>query len=412
MQVADRPRQGWRARGGMRTRMVWLLVLALAMSVCVSACAIGATTQPTPLPGTSSPGVSSPGPGITPQAAHNSNITYGVDIDLHQRDVASNPAKVFQLAAAAGAQAVRTGMDWSMLEPSPGTYNWAPLDRFVSQDIVPNHLKLLFGIGNTPTWDLAPEANGDGSYPPADCLNGGTCQAAQTFAAALAQHLSTLLPDVYIIPRNEPQNTAKNWVGGTADEYAQFQHVIYAGAHSADPRAKVLNGGEEIWPSDYVSLVGKSRPLQFDQSLYTNTLFCDSIDILDLHVSHAGPTYSREIVDTSERALQQCNGGKQVPVWVTEVGLSSLSSTQQQPSYVSVLGSNYTQGDASQQRFMVDTFAALGKDPNVIGINWVYMVDASATTNPNEQGLGLVDVNYAPKPSFSVFQALATGRGG
>lgn len=396
MRIASGFRQGSRVRESIQSSLLlWLIALAVALSVGVSACGGGSTTQqvaPTIPPGT-----------------HSQNITYGVDINLHQRDVMSHPDKVFQLAAAAHARAVRTGIDWSTLEPALGTYNWAPLDNLVRQYITPNHLKLLFGFGDTPGWDLPPEANGNGAYPPADCLNGGACQSAQTFAAALAQHLSTLLPDVYIIPRNEPQNTAKNWVNGTPEEYAQFMSMVYSGAHSAVPNAKVLNGGEEIWPAAYISTEGKAKPARFNQALYTNPLFCNSIDILDLHVNHAGPVYAREIVAMSEQALQQCNGGKRVPVWVTEVGISSLASTQQQSSYRSILGNTYVQGDVSQQKFMIDTLGALAKDPDVIGVNWVYLVDSSGASSPDEQGIGIVDTNYAPKAAFDTFKALAAG---
>jgi hypothetical protein len=395
MRVASGFRHRSHVRESIRpSPLCWLIAFTLALSVGMSACGGGSATQQAP---------------TIPPGTHSPNITYGVDINLHQRDVMSNPDKVFQLAAAAHAQAVRTGLDWSTLEPAPGTYNWAPLDHLARQYIVPNHLKLLFGFGDTPGWDLPPEANGNGAYPPADCLNGGTCQSAQTFAAALAQHLSTLLPDVYIIPRNEPQNTAKNWVNGTPQEYAQFLSMVYSGAHNTVLSAKVLNGGEEIWPAAYISAAGKTKPAQFNQALYTNPLFCNSIDILDLHVNHAGPTYTREIVDMSEQALQKCNGGKQIPVWVTEVGISSLASTQKQSAYQALLGNAYMQGDMSQQKFMVDTLSALAKDPNVIGVNWVYMVDSSGATSPDEQGLGLVDNNYAPKPAFDTFKALAAG---
>lgn len=377
------------------SRLRWLVALVLALCTGASACSVGAPTQQ--IASTVSP------------SAPSHSITYGVDINLHQRDVQSHPDTVFQLAAAADARAVRTGIGWSTLEPMSGTYNWAPLDTLVRQYIAPNHLTLLFSFGDTPGWDLPSGANGSGAYPPVDCLNGGGCQSVQTFAAALAQHLSTLLPDVYIIPRNEPQNTAKNWVNGSPQEYAQFLSMVYAGAHSTVLNAHVLNGGEEIWPADYIRIMGKTRPAQFNQALYTNPLFCRSIDILDLHVNHAGPVYARQIVDASEHALQQCNGGKQIPVWVTEVGISSMISTQTQPSYLALLGNVYVQGNVSQQKFMIDTLGALAKDPDVIGINWVYMVDSSGASSPDEQGLGLVDTQYALKPAYDTFKALASG---
>ena len=122
----------------------------------------------------------------------------------------------------------------------------------------------------------------------------------------------------YLIVRNEPQDFNMNWVGGDAASYAHFQSVVYQAAHAADPVIKVLNGGTEaVTPSLVQHLAPQaahdSKAIAFATALYSDPSWCNSLDILDLHVGDFGPVWSPQIVDASERAIQACNGGSACP---------------------------------------------------------------------------------------------------
>ncbi|MCL4508205.1 MAG: beta-galactosidase [Chloroflexi bacterium] len=364
-----------------------------------------------------------PGAPTPPSSAR---IAYGIDVNQHDKNLLSiGLDRVYQLAAQTGASYVRIGASWSQVQASgPNSYDWSYLDHVV-QLATAHGLHVLLEVGVTPSWDLAPGTNGNTSAPPADCVAGTMdCASFASYMAHLASHVAPLGVQ-YLIVRNEPQVTGKNWVGGTPAEFAQFLHAGYVAAHQADPSIKILNGGEEMPSAQLQALAapldgpGLQQELAFEQALYTNPLFCSSLDVLDLHVGFNGPTYSPMIVDSSEQALQRCNGGKQVPVWVTEVAYTSIPQLQALPRLTAELGNGYTNGPASQAQFLADTYAALQHDCNVAGINWTYLVDlptGGQTSLPpgvapatlQDLGLGLFDENYQPKPALSTFQHIVS----
>jgi hypothetical protein len=351
-------------------------------------------------------------------------VTYGMDVNYFDNDIGlANLPRVGELMRQAGARAIRIGVPWSSIEPTAAPrYNWTLLDR-IAAGARADGLQVLFEMGDEPAWD-AP--NGNSAAPPADCLNGGSCAIVRRYVRALVHRLAR---DgiTYLIPRNEPQNTAKNWVGGTAAEYAAYQHAVYLAAHHADPAIRVLNGGEELLSAQLRRIL---RPYEiapryaqqsftFVQSLYHDPRFCKSIDVLDVHVGDHGPVYSPEIVVNSEAAIRRCDGGRTLPVWVTEVGYTSIPQIQSSPALVAELGPKYQGGQLGQAKYLIDTFRALARDPQVIGINWTFLVDVAippdvVITPANLRraydigaGLGLLDQNYHPKLSFAAYRMIA-----
>jgi hypothetical protein len=222
-----------------------------------------------------------------------------------------------------------------------------------------------------------------------------------------------------LIPINEPQNFATEWAGGTALQYAVFQRTVFAAAHRAAPQLPVLNGGTEILPAKLGAIIfryAKDRAYvlkerAFARALYADPRWCRSISVLDVHVGDHGPVYSPQIVDLSERALARCDGGRFVPVWVTEVGYSYLREVQEQPELRAELGSRYTDGAISQAAYLRDTMRALARDHNVVGINWTFLVSPTDKPGPPGAGLGLLNAGWRPEPSLLAYELVArTGR--
>ncbi|MHB8319129.1 MAG: glycoside hydrolase 5 family protein [Acidimicrobiales bacterium] len=408
-----------------RLRLVVVgLVTTGLVAVALSAC----TT-----PGTSSRRFSASSASTTPvvsttttQVAH-SAVTYGVDVNQFDGDIGPRRVpQVLSMIREAGATAVRIGGDWPATEPAPGRYNFASVDRLLSLAHA-DGLTVLFELGNEPTWDAT---GGNENAPPSDCNSpSSACTSVTSYVSALVSHAA---PEglKYLIARNEPQNFNKNWVGGTAAGYARFQQAVYQAAHGADPGIKVLNGGTESISASLRALANRIQPrtlyeqkvTAFSNSLYSNPSWCDSLDILDIHVGDHGPLYSPQIVDSSEAALQACNGGKHVPVWVTEVGYPSISALQSSRVYQIELNGAYQGGESGQARFLTDTFKALAKDQNVVGIDWTFMIDPNTTnvvppgTTYNKafsagMGAGLAYSSYKTKAAYRAYQAI-TGASG
>ena len=351
-------------------------------------------------------------------------VTYGLDVNPANPTIGlARVPQVLQLVQRAGASAVRTGGNWATEEPSPGHYDFSEVDQLFSLAKA-DRLTVLFELGKEPKWDAL---GGNINAPPSDCdTPSASCASVRQYVTALVDHAA---PEGlrYLIVRNEPQDFNMNWVGGDAALYAHFQSVVYHAAHAADPVIKVLNGGTEaVTPSLAQHLAPQaahdSKAIAFATALYSDPSWCNSLDILDLHVGDFGPVWSPQIVDASERAIEACNGGRHVPVWVTEVGYPSIPALQASPLYIDELGDRYQGGEAGQARFLTDTFRALAHDHNVVGINWTFTVDPNAiharppgtndkTIFDDGFGDGLLYSNYQTKTSYHAFQLIAAEGG-
>ncbi len=354
-----------------------------------------------------------------PQSTLSRKINFGIDVNIYYPNIGfSNVDSVFKMASAVGVKFVRTGVGWGTVEPQAGVFTWQRLDSLISA-ARSNGLQLLLEVGDTPSWDLPPGANtqyGQVSFPPADCdtAKGGGCPSFTNYITNLVSHAAPLGVQ-YIILRNEPQNFPKNWKDGTAQQYINFQHAGYAAAHAVDPDIRVLNGGTEILPDSLVAIRLKytndttlaSQQKAFVDSLYSDPVYCRSFDVVDVHIGYHGPHWSPQIVDTTEKTVEEHNGGKFVPVWATECGYSSYTQVQTMPQIEVELGANrYTDDDTSQAQFLVDTYKAMIADTNVAGLNWTFIIDPPFSGNYSQDGagLGLCDEYYKPKTSYYALQ--------
>ena len=350
-------------------------------------------------------------------------VIYGLDVNPADPDIGlARVPQVLQLVQRAGASAVRIGGNWATEEPSPDHYDFAEVDQLFSLAKT-DGLTVLFELGKEPAWDAT---GGNRNAPPSDCdTPSASCASVTQYVTALVDHAASEGLR-YLVVRNEPQDFNKNWVGGDAASYAHFQDVVYKAAHAADPAIKVLNGGTEaVTPSLVQRLAPQAaldtKAIAFATALYSDPSWCDSLDVLDVHVGTFGPVWSPQIVDASERAIEACDGGRRVPVWVTEVGYPSTPALQASSVYINELGDRYRGGEIGQARFLADTFRALAHDENVIGTNWTFAVDPNSIQAPppsaNDKnvieggfGAGLVYSNYRSKASYRAFRLVAAAK--
>lgn len=400
----------------MRSNLRWIYRCAAPVLVGAILVGCGSTSSGSATPTTS------PRRATVVAAPHFSTV-FGIDVNTSQADIGlTSVPQVLNLIRLGGASAVRFGGNWNAAEPSPGVYNFSAIDQLLSLTRS-DDLTLLFGLGDEPTWDAT---NGNQHAPPKDCDSpAATCASVSAYVTALVGHAA---PEGlrYVITRNEPQVVDRNWVGSDPATFAHFQQVVYRAAHTADPSIRVLNGGTEFLSPSLVRL-GKSltpevpypaNAVAFASALYSDPAWCDSIDILDLHVGDHGPVYSPRMVDASEKAIKRCDGGRHVPVWVTEVGYLSIASLQSSPVYQKELKGKYQGGEPGQATFLTDTFTALEKNRNVVGVDWTFMIDPNAASTPpqgatdNElQGFGdgLATSSYTPKAAYTAFKKIAEG---
>ena len=402
-----------------------------------------------------------------------SPIELGLDVNQFDTDIGSqNLGKVALEAQSAHASVLRLslGGGWSALQPSQsGPVSWTSFDSALAT-LYTDHLKILLEMGNEPTWDAY---GGNSNSVPSDCYNWTAsspstwCSSVSTWVggpAGLVNHLletpiassSPQVPEITqlegLIPRNEPQNYPMNWIdpanGGAIQwgvDYAHFQQVVYSSAHQAVSQfnsqnstnysISVMNGGEELGsPQDrtiqrpYESVGANSLVDNggiMEETMFSSVAYCKSVDVLDIHVGDHGPLWSVKMVDNSELALQACNGGKQVPIWVSESGYASIPQIQNLPEYENELGGNFKGGQLGQARYLYQTLTSLEGDSNVVGIDWTFLIDPNTTDmevggalhglHNSGVATGLYESNpdtyYSPKESLGVFSGLAQGSG-
>jgi hypothetical protein len=395
----------------------WRGVGLAAAAVLLAACSATASRANPPPPTSNALPATSPGPA-------GEGVIYGVDVNQYDRDIGvSNVPRVLQMIAAAGGRAVRIGGNWAAVEPAPGRFDFGQVDALFSLARA-DRLSVLFELGDEPGWDAV---GADPAAPPADCATpAASCASVRAYVTALVRHAA---PEGlrYLVVRNEPQNFATNWVGGTSAGYAHFQQAVYQAAHAAEPTIQVLNGGTEVTTPTLQALRARLGPqtdyehqaAAFAASLYADPTWCDSLDVLDVHVGDHGPRYSPRIVAASETALKACDGGHAKPVWVTEVGYPSIPVLQDSPVYRAELGGAYMGGETAQARFLTDTFRALAAEPDVAGIDWTFLIDPNLTdTVPPGTGYqqafaaglgdGLAYADYQTKAAYGAFHQLAS----
>ncbi len=397
------------------------------------------------------------------------SVTYGVDVNQFDGNIGPQKlGQVLSLVASSGAGNVRFGPGggWQAIEASGPSDNWAGFDANLASAYA-DHLSVLLEMGNEPAWDAA---GGNVNAPPSDCYGWSSsspstwCSSVSSWVKDLVTHLASTtlsgssppvaeITDVAgLIPRNEPQNYAMNWVdpasGGPAQwalDYAHFQETVYQAAHSALTSFNqqsgsaftiaVMNGGEELAaPQNRVY----SRPFENGASsysqnadtmletLFSTPAFCESVDTFDIHVGDHGPLWSVKMVDDTEAALENCDGGRSLPIWVSEVAYTSIPQVQSLPEYAAELGGAYQGGQLGQARYLYDTVTALRMDSNVVGINWTFAVDPNTTgvstggqlhtLHNSGPGLGFDASNpdsfYVSKVAFAAFEAAVQQGGG
>ena len=287
-----------------------------------------------------------------------------------------------------GSDTVRLRMNWSMVEPQQGQYDWSRFDELYTQ---------LLGMGIRPLWYLmqAPCWAGDPRYACADNAGSpGVDHAADlgVFAAAVAQRY----PESLGIEIGNEQNDPRFWPNGQDPVgYTALLAQAGAGVEAVDPEMPVIAGG--------LAPVARSKNGKIPWRTYLGVMLehgaAGYVDAIAFHPyvrtapkEDPGPV-SGALVD-KVRAFMDARGAGEEPLWVTEVGISTVSKPpkterQQADGLVSILGQ-------MQERAIPVTIVHR-------------LVDEVRSDFPLEAGFGVVAAdNGTRKPAYC---AIAAWRG-
>lgn len=340
------------------------------------------------------------------------------------------------LAAAAGARYVGLDLDWRRVEPEAGRYIWGETDEAVA--LAKRHgLRLVPMLLYTPRWaSSAPFAPLDyHRAPPAHYED------YRNFVYAVVNRYkpygqSRLTADGYGITDwviwNEPSisrageapQPGQFWIG-SLEEYIRLLRAGYEGAHAADPRCNVLNGGlaDVFWAPGKLDVVTALERL-YDPDGDGNAADGGRpfFDTLNVHIYQCGTpdvTWYQERLGAIARMMARF-GDADKPVWITETGYGSLPpSPDTSPEQGREVGrgdggeglppSLYVDEETQAQavHLVYETCAAF---PYVQRVFWWslrdYYQDGSAANEAMEAHYGLLRANFAPKPSYLAYGSL------
>jgi hypothetical protein len=134
----------------------------------------------------------------------------------------------------AGIRLWDTFTNWSLLEPSRGTYDWPALDRWLGMAKA-HGVDVLYTFGGTPTW-ASSNPTGKCDYNPGGCYPPQNMQDWDDFVRALATHAGGRIK--YWELWNEA-NQHEYWSGGIPPLVTMAQHANSI-IKSIDPSAKVF----------------------------------------------------------------------------------------------------------------------------------------------------------------------------
>lgn len=300
-------------------------------------------------------------------------------------------AAAFDLLPGSGSDLMRRRLSWTEIESTEGVRDWSAYDALYEQ-FLDAGVRPLWVLVDAPCWTQAPDPSG------IPCAPGPAAAPSVESAAKLGDLLATAAeryPESAGIEVGNEVNDDRFWRGGDPGSYAVLLDAAATAVEAADPEMPVVASGlipfEEAGPGrtpwrDYLgAIVGSGVD--------------ERIDAFAFH-PYVTPLRGEERIEAVERTLDEVDaflaeaGAAELPVWVTEVGVST-----------------YGRGggaEAEQTEELVEIYDLLESRGTPVAVIH-RLVDGSVPGFPLEAGYGVAEQDAAAlKPAYC---ALAERRG-
>lgn len=333
------------------------------------------------------PDLTGPGPsffGVSPEAGQ-----------LTPRD--------FDLMEAAGVGSVRFLVAQQEVVSAGGSFDWGPTDEVFRQlaehGIEP--LPLLFGDPKVISRVNDPAAMEDWRRFAAAAVSRYRPGSPFWSQFAAASGVAPLPPDVWQL-YNE-QNTWLYWPGGpSVTQFAKLLDVSAQAIRGADPNAKIMLGG--MFGDDGMNGI----PVwEFLRQLYRVPGARDDFDIVAVHPYSFSLDGIAWQVGNTRDAMAAANDAA-TPIWITEISWGSRYDDD--PTKQSWWERD-PQGQADMLTSAWNLLLRERKAWNLGGIFWYTWRDTGFHSCAFCESAGLLENNFASKPSFAAFSQLAASAG-
>lgn len=366
-----------------RTRRICSTLAAAALLLVVALTATsGVGTRPPALLGTH--------PLAPPVAAADPVHPSVVGINAVTSRLPELRTRVYDAMADAGVKAVRLHVEWPIIEPARGQYDWRETDSMID-NALQRGMDVLGVVTYTPAWAATPEGRQHIHPHPAD---------PQMFAdftriAAERYRGKVRAWEVW----NEP-NVETHWAPKPDGAlYADLLKRTYTALKAVDPANVVLTGGT----SPTVDAPVKISPVTFVSQLYANGAG-NYFDAVAMHpystpnlLSAPGPEWSSNSDIAGVTRIMQANGQGDKKIWFTEFGAPTVS------------GHEFGVPPARQAEILVDGIDYLRGLANGGPIYLFDFQDIQTGNSYVELNYGLLRTDFTPKPSYDAVLPLLGG---
>lgn len=339
-------------------------------------------------------------------------LRLGISADSRSAPI---PGTVQDLVSETGSTQLREDIDWSLVEPNNGEWNWEATDRMF-REAAERDLEILPILGNPPCWATA-ENDPDicaRTYPTNDSDFGDyTIHVVQRYGPegdfwTANSALNPGLAPIYFEVWNEPYFMSAPKGELNAARYADLYRASVVAGRSANEDTRYLVGGRwQISDSADKSLISWAGSMLTHEPALGN--YIDGISVHPYPQIH-DPFYQPESgADasfwTAKRIYEDWKTrGVNKPIWITEVGYSSCTGARCVP------GQTQTAREELKGRWIQALFD-LAQTPEFGFVHALYLYNLrewTPQTNPtsdHEEWYGILDSEKQHLPGWDSFAA-------
>jgi len=327
-------------------------------------------------------------------------------------------AEDFQQMADAGVESVRSGLNWSSVQPQPGEFNWTVPDGMVGR-LAANGIGFLPVLASAPGWispqnTVPPLENSEAEdrwtafltaaverYGPGGAFWQPSSNGGPSPFHALCQCDADPMPITYWQVWNEPSLSHYFTVSSPVESYAKLLQISHDAITSQDPHAQIVLAGVPGFARK-----GGLTAWQFLDDLFRIPGTNGDFDVAALH------PYARDVdqlkfeLDKVQGVMKE-NGDVAKPLWITELGWGSDPPDR--------FGLN--QGIQGQEQLLTQAFSLLLRERTTWNLDRVYWFEWRDPPPTQEvacsfcSSAGLLQNDRKPKPSYDAFTHFTLGAG-
>ena len=289
---------------------------------------------------------------------------------------------------------VRVFLEWSVLEPTAGTYDvWQVhlYNKYFAE--LPKGTKVDIDIESTPSW-----ASGSSSpaAPPTDD---------STFAAFMSHLVNAFhgRVDAWEIWNEE---SSPNWWSGSIAQYANLVKAAYPAIKSADPKAIVILGANS--PEWLETLYADGIKGYFDDDAIHTDTACDITSPYIYEYNRDTTVVNRYFFlgFTGTHTIMAAHGDGSKGIYMTEIGWASTSAECSTGAWAGQKLAGVS--EQTQATYLTQAYHCLAQPrySYIKAAMWFELYNAASTTTPLDN-YGLLSSTFAPKPAFNAFEAVS-----